>query len=246
VEVRDRVLAEAAAKAPGGHSLALAQTATAATSDVNRQFAIQQAEAAMQAGAAIPYTNAAGVTPEAHEALMRLNRHQAYYQRNAPKLCSFSRAASATAERVPLPPQCRQTRTIRSRSRNYHNRSARHERPRRCQAARARGGALRAVHESMPENDHPRGLHGLGGRRHRRGRAGGAAAVRAGAGVRRGGALCARAGAPCMPVAPAALRSSRTARSEGAPRAEAGVRLRGAGDARTGRRCAACAARAAA
>lgn len=89
VEVRDRVLAEAAAKAPGGHSLALAQTATAATSDVNRQFAIQQAEAAMQAGAAIPYTNAAGVTPEAHEALMRLNRHQAYYQRNAPKLCSF-------------------------------------------------------------------------------------------------------------------------------------------------------------
>ena len=50
---------------------------------------MQQAEAAMQAGSVIPYTNAAGVTPEAHEALMRLNRHQTYYARNAPKLCSF-------------------------------------------------------------------------------------------------------------------------------------------------------------
>ena len=59
------------------------------TSDTNRMYAMQRAEAAMEAGGVVPYSGAAGVSPAAHEALLRLNRNRANYARNLPKLCSF-------------------------------------------------------------------------------------------------------------------------------------------------------------
>ena len=92
MEVRDKVLQQAAAALPGG-ALALAGGAlaagTSATSDTNRMYAMARAETAMEAGGIVPYSGAAGITPAAHEALLRLNRNRANYARNAPKLCSF-------------------------------------------------------------------------------------------------------------------------------------------------------------
>lgn len=85
--------AAAASASGGGSALALAGAAGAAAvpgSDVNRQYALAQAEAAMAGGGAVvPYSGAAGLAPGAHEALLRMGRSTPYYARNAPKLCSF-------------------------------------------------------------------------------------------------------------------------------------------------------------
>jgi len=96
VEVRDTYLQQAAAKAgeaAGSTALALA-TRPMPTSDVNRMYAIQQAERAFEEGGAEvnPYGDAgtlAAALPAAHEALMRLARTRPYYARNLAHLCSF-------------------------------------------------------------------------------------------------------------------------------------------------------------
>jgi pre-mRNA-splicing factor RBM22/SLT11 len=155
VEVRDRVLAEAAAKAPGGgQSLALAHSASAPTSDVNRQYAINQAEQAMQAGAVIPYTGAAGVAPEAHEALMRLGRNQAYYQRNAPKLCSFfARGECSRGLECPYRHEMPRSKDDPLAKQNYRDRYYGHEDPVAAKLlVRMAEKSERSI-ESMPEND---------------------------------------------------------------------------------------------
>ncbi|RYE99823.1 MAG: zinc finger CCCH domain-containing protein [Methanobacteriota archaeon] len=90
VEVRDKALAKAAAA--GAISTSLVPSTTQATSDVNRQYAIMQAEAARaeNGGAApSPFSTLATAAPQVHAALMGLGRHKAHYERNAAKLCSF-------------------------------------------------------------------------------------------------------------------------------------------------------------
>ena len=87
-------MAQAAAAASGGGTstaLALAGAASSAVpgSDVNRQYALAQAEVAMANGGVVPYSGAAALAPGAHEALLRMGRSTPYYARNAPKLCSF-------------------------------------------------------------------------------------------------------------------------------------------------------------
>lgn len=156
VEVRDRVLAEAAAKTPGGHSLALTQTASAPSSDVNRQYAINQAEQAMQSGSVVPYSAAAGAAPEAHEALMRLGRHQAYYQRNAPKLCSFfARGECSRGLECPYRHEMPRDKGDPLAKQNYRDRYYGNEDPVAAKLlVRMAEKSERSI-ESMPENDDP-------------------------------------------------------------------------------------------
>jgi pre-mRNA-splicing factor RBM22/SLT11 len=102
VEVRDAYLARAAVAAGGATAaqfqLALtASSAGASTSDANRQFALSAAERSFAeadagTGAGAGAGGAAGASallPEAHAALMRIQRTAPHYERNAPKLCSF-------------------------------------------------------------------------------------------------------------------------------------------------------------
>ena len=107
VEVRDAYLAKAAAKVGGtaGAAASLALTSSTAASggvkmsDVNRQYALTQAERAMAdaengSGSAVSLFAgsggaSAGLLPEAHAALQRIARTQPYYARNQAKLCSF-------------------------------------------------------------------------------------------------------------------------------------------------------------
>ena len=93
MEVRDKVLQQAAAQLPGG-SLALTGGAGLGgslqpVSDVNRQYAMNQAMTAMDDGALVPYASAASLVPAAHQQLLAMGRSRAFYDRNAPKLCSF-------------------------------------------------------------------------------------------------------------------------------------------------------------
>jgi hypothetical protein len=91
--VRDKVLHEAVAAVPGA-ALALAGGAAMGgslmpVSDVNRQYAMSRASAAMEEGGVVPYASAATLAPAAHAALLAMGRARASYQRNAAKLCSF-------------------------------------------------------------------------------------------------------------------------------------------------------------
>jgi pre-mRNA-splicing factor RBM22/SLT11 len=98
--VRDAHLAKAASRVGGevGAAATLALTAAAAAggggqmSDVNRQYALAQAERELAAGGGgAPHASAgvAAVLPEAHAALMRVARKEPYYERNEARLCSF-------------------------------------------------------------------------------------------------------------------------------------------------------------
>ncbi len=105
MQVRDAVLAKAAARVGGaaGASASLALTASATAgggsgqmSEVNRHYALTQAERSMTEGGAsslAPFGGVEGgiaaVLPEAHAALQRMARTQPYYERNSAKLCSF-------------------------------------------------------------------------------------------------------------------------------------------------------------
>lgn len=93
MEVRDKVLQQAAAQLPGGSTALVGGAGLGGsvqpTSDVNRQYALNQAAGAMGDGAMVPYASASSITPAAHEALLRMGRSKPYYDRNLPKLCSF-------------------------------------------------------------------------------------------------------------------------------------------------------------
>jgi hypothetical protein len=100
-EVRDRYIAQAAAAASGaggggggGAAAALALSGAAnqvnsAVSDVNRSYAMMEAERAMADGGVVPFSGLAAALPAAHEALLRIARKAPYYERNLAKLCSF-------------------------------------------------------------------------------------------------------------------------------------------------------------
>jgi hypothetical protein len=92
VEVRDKVLQAAVASAPGGSTALVGgggSGSLAPVSEVNRHYAMNQAVAAMDDGAVVPYTSAAALAPAAHEQLLRMGRARATYARNLPKLCTF-------------------------------------------------------------------------------------------------------------------------------------------------------------
>ena len=108
----------------------------------------------MQAGSVVPYTHAAGVAPEAHEALMRLNRHQAYYQRNAPKLCSFfARGECNRGHECPYRHEMPRDKDDPLAKQNYHDRFYGTNDPVAAKLlVRMAERSERSI-ESMPEND---------------------------------------------------------------------------------------------
>ena len=162
VEVRDKVLNEAASSLPGG---ALALTGGAGlggslqpTSDVNRQYAMNQALTAMGDGAVVPYSGAAAIAPAAHEQLLRMGRARQGYDRNAAKLCSFfARGECNRGAECPYRHEMPKDRDDPLSKQNYKDRYYGSEDPVAAkllaQAAERRAARPESSPESMPEHD---------------------------------------------------------------------------------------------